>query len=168
MLSAIHVRRCCLDKRSDTKNLPPQKTDNILYNCSHKGSHEPLPTFGYRLGCFISQHSSVRTPLLAKWIVIVGKMCTQPFTRRQREGKSDGSRLHTSRLSSICTFTTSLVPECDSWIFAVWPFHATHLLIRPFLLPPHTRSLARTHTQRPLKRFHYRLTIHLTCERLSK
>lgn len=86
------------------------------------------------------------TPLLAKRMVFVGKMCTQSFKRRRPEGKSDGSRLHTSPLRSVRTFTTSLVPECDSLIFAVWPFHATHLLIRPFLLPPHTRSLARTHT----------------------
>lgn len=53
MLSVIHVCRCCLDKRSDTKNLPPQKTDNILYNCSHKESHELLPTFGYQLGLLV-------------------------------------------------------------------------------------------------------------------
>lgn len=118
--------------------LPP-KTDNILSTCSHKGSRELSPP----LVRFFFIIPNVRLmPLLVKQMVFVGKMCAQSFKRRQREGKSDGSRLHTSRPSSICTFTVSdsNVPECDSLIFAVWPFHATHLLIRPFLRPPRAHA----------------------------
>lgn len=35
------------------KTFPPKKTDNILYHCSHKGSHKLLPSFGYQLGCLL-------------------------------------------------------------------------------------------------------------------